>query len=145
MNLILRTKVKGHYIDVMNRFNLDLFQALKPIGARMEVVRFTGSQTGDVVEIKFISPIKASWISKITDHGSDDKRAYFMDEGDVLPPPLKSWKHKHIVEKFDDNYSYIIDDITYSSGYKLLDVILYPFMILGFYPRKFSYKKYFGA
>jgi ligand-binding SRPBCC domain-containing protein len=145
MNLTLRTKVKGHYLQLMKRFDLDLFQALKPIGARMEVVRFTGSQTGDIVEIKFISPIKASWISKITDHGSDDKMAYFVDEGAVLPPPLKSWKHRHIIEKLDDNNSYIVDDITYSSGYWILDVLLYPFMFLGFYPRKFSYRKYFGT
>ena len=145
MNLILKTKIKGHYLLVMKRFDRDLFQALKPIGARMEIAKFTGSQTGDMVEIKFTCPIKASWISKITDHGSDYKRAYFVDEGAVLPPPLKSWKHRHIIEKYDDDNSYIIDEITYSSGYWILDVLLYPLMFLGFYPRKFSYKKYFGT
>ncbi len=128
----------------MERFDLDLFEALKPIGAKMEVVQFTGSKTGDIVELKFVSPIKAKWVSKITDHGSDVNSAYFVDEGDTLPFPLKRWKHKHIVEKVDDNYSLIVDNIQYSSGLWLLDLLLYPAMLVGFYPRKFSYRKYFG-
>lgn len=145
MRLILKTKVKGHYLRVMERFDLDLFEALKPIGAQMEVVQFTGSKTGDIVELKFVSPIKAEWISKITDHGSDRDSAYFVDEGEVLPFPLQQWKHRHIVERVDDDYSIIVDDIQYSSGFWLLDLLLYPAMLVGFYPRKFSYRKYFGT
>jgi ligand-binding SRPBCC domain-containing protein len=129
----------------MERFDLDLFEALKPIGAQMEVVQFTGSKTGDIVELKFVSPIKAEWISKITDHGSDRDSAYFVDEGEVLPFPLQQWKHRHIVERVDDDYSIIVDDIQYSSGFWLLDLLLYPAMLVGFYPRKFSYRKYFGT
>jgi len=145
MRLILKTKVKGHYLRVMERFDLDLFEALKPIGAQMEVVQFTGSKTGDIVELKFVSPIKAEWISKITDHGSNRDSAYFVDEGEVLPFPLQQWKHRHIVERVDDDYSIIVDDIQYSSGFWLLDLLLYPAMFVGFYPRKFSYRKYFGT
>jgi ligand-binding SRPBCC domain-containing protein len=144
MNFILRTQVNGYYTDVMKRFDLDLFEALKPIGAKMEVVQFTGSETGDVVEIKFISPIKASWISDITDHGADDNQAYFIDVGRVLPFPLKEWQHRHIVEKVDDHNSIIVDDITFSSGRKWLDVLIYVPLMLSFYPRKRIYRRYFG-
>ncbi len=143
MNFVLKTLVNGYYTDVMKRFDLDLFEALKPIGAKMEVVQFTGSETGDIVELKFISPIKASWISDITDHGSDHTQAYFIDEGRVLPFPLKEWKHRHIVEKVDDHNSIIVDDITFSSGRKWLDFLIYLPLMLSFYPRKRIYRRYF--
>jgi len=145
MQFLLKTKVCGHYLDVMNGFDLDLFEALKPIGAKMEVVQFTGSKTGDVVELQFISPIKSKWISHITDHGSDDIQSYFVDEGVVLPFPLKHWRHRHIVEKIDEHHSYIIDDISFSSGMKLLDFFIYLPLWLSFYPRKKIYRRYFSA
>ena len=143
MKLILKTKVDGYYKEVMRRFDLALFEALKPIGAKMEIRQFTGSETGDIVELEFVSPIKAKWRSEITDHGSDDKQAYFIDEGRVLPFPLKKWKHRHIVEKIDDDASCIIDDIYFSSGIKILDILIYLPLLLSFYPRKKIYKRYF--
>lgn len=144
MKIRLETKVKGNYLEVMDRFDLDLFTALKPKGANMEIVKFTGSKKGDVVDIQFHSPIKAKWISKIIEDGSDDSMAYFVDEGDVLPFPLKKWKHRHIVEKIDDTHCLIVDDIYFSSGYKFFDFFMYPGIFLGFFPRKKIYKAYFG-
>lgn len=143
-NFILKTKVNGHYIAVMSRFDLALFEALKPIGAKMKIVQFTGSETGDIVEINFVRPLKANWLSEITDHGVDNEQAYFIDEGRVLPFPLKKWRHKHIVEKIDENNSYIIDDISFSSGYSLIDYFLFLPLLLSFYPRKKIYKRYFN-
>lgn len=144
MNIVLKTQVNGYYKDVMDKFDLDLFEALKPIGAKMEIVQFTGSKTGDVVEIKFIRPLKTQWLSKITDHGSDENQSYFIDEGVVLPKPLKLWKHKHIVRKVDNQNSEIIDDITFSSGKNWLDILLYLPLFFSFYPRKGIYRKYFA-
>ena len=144
MNIKLRTKVDGYYLDVIKRFDLQLFEALKPKGANMEIVEFTGSKKGDVVHIKFISPIKAEWISDIVEDHEDDSSAYFIDVGRVLPFPLKQWTHKHIVEKIDDQHSYIIDDMTFSGGNILLDLMIYPGILLGFLPRKKVYRKYFS-
>lgn len=144
MKLRLETKVKGDYLEVMERFDLQLFNALKPKGANMEVVRFTGSKKGDVVEIQFHSPIKTKWISHITEDGSDDTMTYFVDEGTVVPFPLKKWKHKHIVKKISETHCLIVDDIYFSSGYKFFDFFIYPGILLGFLPRKKVYKKYFG-
>lgn len=145
MKLILKTKVKGYYLDVMARFDLDLFKSLKPIGARMEITQFTGSKTGDIVALSFTSPVRAKWVSKIVDHGQDDDKAYFIDEGTKLPFPLKDWRHRHIVQNLDEKTSLIIDDINYSTGNKIFDMMLYPFMYLGFYPRKSQYKKFFNS
>lgn len=128
----------------MDHFDRDLFEALKPKGATMEIVKFTGSKKGDLVHIRFVRPFKAEWISKITEHGSDGKEAYFVDEGEVLPFPLKKWKHVHRVEKLDEENSIIVDDITFSSNNKLLDLFLYPMMYIGFKPRNKVYKKYFS-
>lgn len=110
----------------------------------MEITQFTGSKTGDIVALSFTSPIRATWVSKIVEHGQDDAKAYFIDVGTKLPFPLKEWRHEHIVERIDEKTSLIVDDINYSTGYKLIDILLYPFMYLGFYPRKSGYKKYFN-
>lgn len=144
MNFKLRTEVNGNYIRVMDLFDLDLFKALKPIGVKMEIVEFTGSKTGDTVALKFLTPIKAEWVSKITEHGQDDTKAYFIDEGEVIPFPLRHWMHKHVVEKIDEANSCILDDITFSSGNKLLDIFLYLPLYLSFYPRKKIYRSYFS-
>lgn len=144
MRFVLRTQVDGYYKEVMRKFDLALFEALKPKGAKMEIVQFTGSETGDVVELKFIFPLKARWVSKIIDHGADEDKAYFIDQGEVLPFPLRNWKHKHIVEKHSDTQSIIVDDISFSSGYELIDLLIYLPLLLSFYPRKGVYKKYFA-
>lgn len=144
MKIILKTKVNGYYLDVIGKFDLSLFEALKPPLAKMEIVDFTGSKKGDKVHIKFIAPIKSEWISLITEDGQDDKRAYFVDEGHLLPFPLKKWKHRHIVEKIDDNNAFIIDDISYSASNFILDLFLYPVMYLSFFPRKRIYRRYFA-
>ncbi|MFK7808329.1 MAG: hypothetical protein AB8F74_11055, partial [Saprospiraceae bacterium] len=92
-----------------------------------------------------VSPIRTEWISHITDHGHDDKEAYFIDEGKKLPWPLSYWKHKHIVRKIDEDHSMIVDDITYEAGNALMSLLMYPGMWLGFAPRAGIYKSYFGS
>ena len=99
MNIQLKTKVDGNYQDIMRLFDRNLFEALKPKNAKMEIVAFTGSKKGDKVHLRFLSPIKAEWISEITEDGENEKETYFIDEGVKLPFPLSSWKHKHVVRK----------------------------------------------
>ena len=145
MHIQLKTKVSGNYRDIMRRFDRDLFEALKPKGAKMEIVAFTGSEKGDKVHLRFLSPIKAEWISHITEHGANDEEAYFIDEGVTLPFPLSYWRHKHIVRKITDDTSWIIDDMTFKGKNFLLTLLLYPAIFLGFYPRKKIYRGYFGG
>lgn len=143
MNLILKTPVKGNYKNVMAAFDRSLFEALKPPIGEMEIVAFTGSKKGDKVHLKFHSPIKADWISDIVEDGMNDQRAWFVDVGTKLPWPLKTWNHKHIVEKIDDENSLIIDDITFTGSNPILSLFLFPAIFLGFYPRKKIYRNYF--
>ncbi len=144
MNIQLRTKVDGNYQDIMRQFDRNLFEALKPSHADMEIVEFTGSKKGDKVHLRFHSPIKAEWISLITDNGENETESFFIDEGVKLPFPLSYWKHKHIVRKITDSTSYIIDDITFKGPVFFLSWIMYPAIFMGFYPRKKIYKKYFN-
>lgn len=144
MNLILKTKVNGNYKDIINKFDLDLFEALAPPGPKIEIVKFTGSKKGDRVHIRFLSPIKTEWISDITADEINESEAFFIDEGVKLPFPLKHWKHKHIVRKIDENNSEIIDDITYKGANGLLTLLMYPAMFIGFFPRKRIYQNIFG-
>lgn len=143
MNIQLKTKVDGNYKDIMQGFDRKLFEALKPSHAKMEIVAFTGSKKGDKVHLRFHSPIKAEWISHITDHGENEKESFFIDEGVTLPFPLSFWRHKHIVQKITDNTSFIIDDISFKASNFFLSFLLYPAIYLGFYPRRKIYKQYF--
>ena len=143
MNIQIKTQVKGNFKEIMRQFDRKLFEALKPKGADMEIVEFTGSETGDKVHIRFNKPLKAEWISHITDHGSNDQEAYFIDEGVKLPFPLSYWKHKHIVQKITEDTSWIIDDITFKGPNFLVSLLLYPGIYAGFYPRKRIYRAFF--
>jgi len=144
MNITLSAPVKGNYKKVMAAFDRELFEALKPPQGEMEIVKFTGSKKGDQVHMKFISPIQAEWISDITEDGANDERAWFVDVGVKLPWPLKTWTHKHIVEKVDEHNSVIIDDMTFTGRNALLTLLLYPAIFIGFYPRKKIYQNYFA-
>ena len=145
MNLILKTPIKGNYIKVMEAFDLKLFEALKPPFGKMEIVDFTGSKKGDRVHIRFLSPVKAEWISDIVADEVTDSLALFVDLGTTLPWPLATWTHRHIVEKVDEDHSIIVDDITFTASNSILTLLMYPAIFMGFYPRKKIYKKYFSA
>lgn len=143
MNVTLKAPVIGNYKKVMEAFDRELFEALKPPQGEMEIAAFTGSKKGDRVHMKFIKPIKTEWISNITEDGENEKEAWFVDEGVTLPWPLKTWRHKHIVQKVDEHNSIIVDDMTFSGKNVLLSLLLYPAMFIAFYPRKKIYKAYF--
>lgn len=144
MRIVIKTVVKGHYLDVMQGFDRQLFEALTPELGKLEIVTFTGSKKGDRVHLRFLSPVKADWVSNITADGADDQEAFFVDEGVQLPWPLAYWKHRHIVQHRTDSSSIIVDDISYRGKNAFFTLLLYPALWLGFYPRKRKYQSYFG-
>lgn len=143
MHITLKTPVKGNYKNVMAAFDRDLFEALKPPVGEMKIILFTGCKKGDKVHIQFIKPLKAEWISEITEDRITDDKAWFVDIGTTLPWPLNSWTHRHIVQKVDDINSIVIDDISFTGKNWLITLLLYPAILFGFYPRKRIYKQYF--
>ncbi len=144
MLLHLKTTVAQNYLKVFEAFNEQLFKKLAPPFPKFKLLRFDGSKPGDMVEIELDAIIKSfRWTSLITESKITDTEAYFIDEGKELPPPLRKWHHKHLITKHDEG-AIIHDIITYSSGNKLLDVLLYPLMVLQFGMRKPIYQELFG-
>lgn len=144
MRITIRTKVKQEYKRIFQAFDINLFMKLKPPLVSLNVKRFDGCKKGDEIHIETnILGIRQQWISLITSQHSDENEIYFIDEGVLLPKPLKYWKHKHIIEKSIDS-SIIIDDICYRSGSKFVDFLMFPALFLQFFYRKPIYKSYFS-
>jgi ligand-binding SRPBCC domain-containing protein len=139
MNITLRSKVNGELNEIYNRFDDNLFRYLLPPGAQL--IEFGGSKKGDFVRLKL--PIAGEWVSEITENGESEGMCYFIDEGRTLPFPLKSWKHKHILHRAGDS-TIIEDNMTFSTGNIIIDIIFYPVLLLSFLPRSWQYKSYFN-
>ena len=144
MQLHLKTHVRQNYRKVFDAFDEQLFRKLAPPYLALKLLRFDGSMPGDVVEVELQTGIKSfRWTSLITSRSITETEACFVDEGQELPPPLKRWHHKHLVT-VNGAGSTIHDIITYSTGNKVLNLLLYPFMQLAFGMRKPVYRKIFG-
>jgi ligand-binding SRPBCC domain-containing protein len=140
MNIVLKSKVIGDMTTVYNRFDQNLFRYLLPPGA--ELLEFGGSKKGDIVHL--ILPLAGEWVSQITENGMSVDSCYFIDEGTKLPFPLKKWRHKHILYRAG-NSTIIEDNMTFSTGSVITDMLLYPVLLLSFLPRVWQYKSYFKA
>ncbi|MEM6632109.1 MAG: hypothetical protein AAF694_20700 [Bacteroidota bacterium] len=145
MKICIRTPVTESPMDVLERFDRTLFEALTPPGAQVELIRFDGSKMGDIVHLrlKLLGFIEQDWISDIIEDGSTEERAYFIDQGTQLPFFLTFWKHKHIVEKAEWG-STIVDDIEFKTPLWLPSFLLYPVLYAQFAFRKPIYQKFFG-
>lgn len=141
MRVVLKTEVDQSMEKVFRAFDQKLFSYLLPPGAKL--LRFDGSKKGDIVQLKL--PLAGEWISKITEDYESENKCYFIDQGVKLPFPIKKWTHQHIIHKAENNRSIIEDNMEYSSGFKLLDVLIYPFLYAAFAPRKKQYKSYFAT
>ncbi|MFD2246789.1 SRPBCC family protein [Pontibacter ruber] len=144
MQLHLQTAVQQDYLKVFHAFDEQLFRRLSPPYPRLKLLRFDGSKPGDVVEVELQTGFKSfRWTSLITEESITDTEAYFVDQGQELPPPLRYWHHKHLITKYGSG-AIIHDIITYSTGFKLLDLLFYPLMLAQFGMRKPIYRKVFG-
>jgi ligand-binding SRPBCC domain-containing protein len=146
MNVILRTSVAQAPAQVMAGFTRELFVALAPPFPRLVLHRFDGCRAGDVVEIELDTLVKhLPWTSLITDDGVlSNGTHYFVDEGQILPPPLRYWRHRHLIEPGPNSGSVIVDNLEYRTGFRALDVLIYPAMWAQFAWRRPIYRRWFG-
>jgi len=142
MKIKLTSKVRGGYTKVFEAFDKNLFLYLLPAGAKL--IQFGGSKKGDRVEILFVFPLKSTWLSEIVEDGKGQDYFYFIDIGKKLPFGLKSWHHRHVVRKEDEDHSIIEDHMEFSTGNALIDIVFYPGLYLAFLPRVWQYKRYFN-
>ncbi|PIP91418.1 MAG: hypothetical protein COW01_03435 [Bdellovibrionales bacterium CG12_big_fil_rev_8_21_14_0_65_38_15] len=145
--LYLSTNVKNNYKIVYAGFDLKLFKALKPPLMDLEVTRFDGCHKGDEVHLKVgLLGLGQDWISHITSHHEDEHECFFIDEGFKIPFPLKSWQHRHIVQKISAHETKIIDDISYSCfGGKVIELLMYPALLAQFLVRAPVYRRFFDS
>ncbi|TDK45545.1 SRPBCC family protein [Algoriphagus formosus] len=144
MNLIIETPVKQDYLKVKEGFDEKLFTRLSPPFPPVKLIKFDGSQKGDVVslELNFLL-FKQKWTSLITEDQTNEKEFFFVDEGTELPFFLKKWTHKHRIIKKGDQ-SIIRDEIEYEAPFKIMTWLLYPALWGQFMYRKPIYKKIFA-
>ena len=140
MNITLRSKVPGEMTVIYKRFDERLFKYLLPPGAQL--IEFGGSKKGDIVHLKL--PVAGEWISEITENGTSEDTCYFIDEGRKLPFPLKAWCHKHILHRAG-NHTIIEDNMNFSTGNIITDLLFYPVLYFSFLPRIWQYRRYFKA
>jgi len=145
LKIEIKTLVQGNYKAIFSRFDRDLFIALKPPLIQLDLQKFDGCIKGDKVELELgMLGIKQTWKALIVDNLETDSEIFFIDKGVELPPPLKSWRHKHILKNVQESKTMIIDSIEYSTGNRLLDMLMYPILYLQFWHRKPIYKRYFS-
>lgn len=140
MIIKFQTSVKENATEVFKKFDLTLFKALKPFGIPLKVIRFDGCLKNHEVHLKMGIQ---NWTSLITDQQETNEKIFFIDEGVILPFPLKSWKHFHVILKKPTG-SVIVDEIHFTTIIPGLEWMLKPFLTWMFNQRAPVYKKFFG-
>ncbi len=145
MHLRIESPVSSSLQNVKAGFTKELFLKLNPPFPPVKLLRFDGCKKGDEValELNFIF-FKQKWVSDITDSGEKEGQWFFLDEGRELPFFLKSWKHEHVVQSVSESESKIIDDIHFTTGTLLTDLLLFPALYVQFLYRRPIYRRIFG-
>ncbi|GAA4835257.1 hypothetical protein GCM10023331_20610 [Algivirga pacifica] len=144
MHFEVATQVKQPYEQVWKGFNQTLFNQLAPPFPKLEVKQFEGCETGDRVALSLdFLLFRQNWISVVTEQQHLHGEIYFVDKGDKLPLGLTEWKHKHRLIRHGE-HTVIVDDVTYTTGSSIMDLLLFPAMYGQFLYRKPIYKKVFA-
>lgn len=143
--IVLRTPIQAPFVQVVERFDERLFQALAPRFPKMELLRHDPITDGAEVHLLLNTGImKQKWVSKLSRVSRTDSVFEFYDHGTSLPFPLKAWEHVHRVESREGGTSAeIIDDMRFTTGWLLLDWLAKPVLFSLFNPRKAKYVAYF--
>jgi ligand-binding SRPBCC domain-containing protein len=112
MHFQISTKIEQDYKSVFSKFDVNLLKRLKPIAVGLKILRYDGCEKGNEVhaEISFLG-WKQRWNTLITEKTETNNEIYFIDEGlhtDMLPKPLKIWRHRHEISKFIDSSKLLI-------------------------------------
>lgn len=145
MHLVLRFPVAQPPAVVAAGFTRALFVALAPPFPKFHLIRYDGSRTGDTVIIELqAGPKRWRWTSRITDDGVlPDGTHFFVDEGQLVPAPLRQWRHRHLIEPAPGGGSVIVEDIHFSTGRRWLDWLIRPAMWAQFKLRGPVYRRWF--
>lgn len=143
LKILIKTQVTARLQKVIKGFDKSLFLQLAPPFPPINLLRFDGNKKGDTVSLELnMLLFKQQWTSLITHDEESQKHFSFTDEGMRLPFFLKKWKHIHHLET-NAHGTLITDEIYFSSGAIITDVLLYPILFIQFLYRKPIYKRIF--
>ncbi len=143
MKLKFTTLVQASPEEIWQKFDRDLFQRMAPPFPRVRLLRFDGCRKGDVVEVELnFWLFRQHWFSEIVHQLVGPDEIYFITEGVHLPFFLRSWVHKHRIMRCESG-TQIVDDIDFSSGWRIIDWFVYPLMWLQVAYRTRIYRRAF--
>ncbi len=140
LKMTLRCRVTSSPEVMWQSHTQELFLALKPPLVPLKLLRFDGCKTGDEVHLQVSGQL---WVSVITEAFKTPQECRFVDEGKVLPFPLRYWRHAHIMRQ-EESGPVMIDAIEFSSGRRWLDFILWPLLWPSFKWRHPIYRRLWG-
>jgi ligand-binding SRPBCC domain-containing protein len=146
MKLTLRTHVRQPMAQIWAGFDRALFDKLSPPFPPVEVVRFDGCLTGDVVilRLNFLF-FKQDWTSLIRDQQTLSNEIFFIDEGTQLPFFLTYWHHRHrLIANPETGGTIVADEITFRTPSRLTDLLFWPLLWVQFAYRKPIYRRIFS-
>jgi ligand-binding SRPBCC domain-containing protein len=147
MRFQILTKVQGNHRSVFLRFNHSLLLQLTPPGMRMELLEFQDPQepNGKIeMRVTILGLIKQEWENAFSDYELGEAECHFVDQGVKMPFPIRLWRHDHRVLADGPDQAIINDDVTFGSGFFLMDWMLFPILWLQFRYRRPIYRRVFG-
>ena len=143
--LLIHHEVVGEVRAVFAGFTQALFEALAPRFPPATLLRYDGNAVGDEVHLRLGKrPFAQQWVSVITANACDETTCYFVDEGRRLPFPLRFWRHRHHLEQVAPRRVVITEDITFATGYRVVDALMAPVLRAQFEARGPKYRSFFA-
>lgn len=140
MRLHFETNINLPFEKVRDQFDQKLFLYLSPKFIPFKMNRFDGCKAGDEYHLQVLS---GEWKGTITFEETNASGWSFIDEGKVLPWPLKNWKHHHRVDKISATECRIVDDINFECFSSVFNILVKPFLWAVFAIRPKRYQSYF--
>ncbi len=147
MRFQILTRVQGSHRDVFLKFDHSLLTQLTPPGIRMELLHAQEpSEPGAYIQLRvtILGIIRQNWENAFSHYALGELECHFVDEGRVMPFPIRYWRHDHRVLADGAHHAIINDDVTFKTGFFLLDWIMYPILWMQFRFRQPIYRRVFG-
>ncbi len=136
-NIVITTTVNTHVEKILSSFSKETMQEATPPFINLEVTRFDGNDKGDRTQlITSICGHYQSWAIEVKTKKVYEDRTIIITEGVELPFPFTSWFHTYHLKKVSTNKTKIYDNIKYSTGNFIFDLLMYPIVYLVMYYRK---------
>ncbi len=147
MRFQIKTRVKGGHREVFHGFDHNLLLQLSPPGFKLELLHAQDPQEPDSfirLRMTIFGLVKQEWENDFSHYELGSRECHFVDEGRIMPFPIRKWRHDHRVLADGATHAIINDDVTFKTVFFLLDWLLFPVLWLQFRYRRPIYRRVFG-